>query len=129
MIVDIAGRSIGIFNVENNYHAVRNSCPHRGAPLCMGVVEGFVTGNEPGDFKFDSVGRILRCPWHGWEFNLETGESVFNPHKVWVRRYPVTLEPAEGGEKGDCPEDERVETYPVTIEDSDESGRIIYVHL
>jgi len=49
----------------------------------------------------------LRCPWHGWEFDITSGRSIFNPHRVRVRTYAVIVEP----------DDPAVETYPVTVED------------
>ncbi|MCB0184535.1 MAG: Rieske 2Fe-2S domain-containing protein, partial [Caldilineaceae bacterium] len=63
---------------------------------------------------------ILRCPWHGWEFDITNGQSVFNPHKWRVKTYEVTVE--RGGELvkeqiGADDEDPSVETFPVTIED------------
>ncbi len=41
-IVEVAGRSIGVFNVGGEFFALRNSCPHQGGPLCAGRVSGFV---------------------------------------------------------------------------------------
>lgn len=118
-IVTIAGRSIGIFNLDNAYYAVRNSCPHKGAPLCKGVVTGKVSGDQPGEFNIARDGEILRCPWHGWEFDLKTGESVFNPHAVWVRRYSVDVADVDPA----CDEaDASIETYPVTLEDAPQVG-------
>lgn len=63
----------------------------------------------------------LRCPWHGWEFDIKTGQSVFTPHKVRVKAYDVTVEcyGACGNE-----EEPSLEMYPVTVE----SG-IVTVHL
>lgn len=127
-IVTVAGRSIGIFNLDNTYYAVRNSCPHKGAPLCKGVVTGKVSGDRPGEFNINRDGEILRCPWHGWEFDLRTGESVFNPHAVWVRQYPVDLTdvtpPCEETDAG-------IETYPVTLENSSlgEKRKMLVVEL
>ncbi len=108
-IVNIAGRSIGIFNVRGKFYALRNACPHQGAPLCKGSVHGTATPSRPGEYTWGQEGEILRCPWHGWEFDLTTGKSLFNPHKVRVRRYDVTV--AIAGQ------DPSVETYPVSIED------------
>ena len=128
-IVEVAGRSVGIFNLGNEYFAVRNACPHKGAPLCKGAIDGFVTGEKPGEFTFQRDGEILRCPWHGWEFELKTGESVFNPHKVQVRSYPVSVEiPADGEAKAE--KDPGIETYPVSVEAMQGSPRaMLYVHL
>jgi 3-phenylpropionate/trans-cinnamate dioxygenase ferredoxin subunit len=70
--------------------------------------------SAPGEYVWAREGEILRCPWHGWEFDITTGRSIFNPHRMRVRTYEVTVEAAD--DSGDD-EDERVETYPVTVED------------
>lgn len=106
-IVESAGRSIGVFNVLGTFYALRNRCPHQAAPLCLGAVKGMTLPCKPGQYVWARDGEILRCPWHGWEFDITTGRSVFNPHRVHVRTYEVTVEP----------DDASVETYPVTVED------------
>jgi nitrite reductase (NADH) small subunit len=111
-VVEAEGRSIGVFNVGGNFYGLRNSCPHQAAPLCLGSVKGMAMPSKPGEYAWAREGEILRCPWHGWEFDITTGRSVFNPHKMRVRSYEVTVEPAAGSD-----EDERVETYPVSVED------------
>jgi len=130
-IVEVAGRSVGVFNLDDQYYAVRNSCPHKGAPLCRGIIDGYVSGDQPGHYTIDKPGEILRCPWHGWEFDLKTGESVFNPHKVWVRSYPVSIEagalaPADAA-LCMAEQDPSIETYPVSVEGT--TRPVIYVHL
>ena len=109
-IVEINGISIGVFNVGGTFHALRNRCPHQGAPLCRGSIKGTALPSAPGEYVWAREGEILRCPWHGWEFDLLTGRSVFNPHRVRVKAYEVSVEPAEGQQ------DPAVDTYPVTIE-------------
>src|SRR5690242_17908379 len=94
-IVTVEGISIGVFNVGGTYYALRNRCPHQGAPLCQGSVKGTALPSAPGEYVWAREGEILRCPWHGWEFDLLTGRSLFNPHKVRVRTYEVTVEPPE----------------------------------
>jgi nitrite reductase/ring-hydroxylating ferredoxin subunit len=111
-VVEAEGRSIGVFNVGGNFYGLRNSCPHQAAPLCLGSVKGMTMPSKPGEYAWAREGEILRCPWHGWEFDITTGRSVFNPHKMRVRSYEVTVEPAASPE-----DDERVETYPVSVED------------
>ena len=118
-IIEVNGISIGVFNVRGSYYALRNSCPHQGAPLCRGSVKGTTLPSPPGEYRWGREGEILRCPWHGWEFDLLTGRSIFNPHKVRVRAYEVSVEPAEGDvAEGDPAEedDPSVDTYPVTVE-------------
>lgn len=65
----------------------------------------------PGTLDYSREGEILRCPWHGWEFDVTTGRSIFNPHAVRVRAYPVAVVDADRG-----PDDVRVETFPVSVE-------------
>ncbi|MGH6989321.1 MAG: Rieske (2Fe-2S) protein, partial [Stellaceae bacterium] len=65
----IRGREIGIFNVKGDYYALLNRCPHAGASLCLGRVGGLVLSDGPGEYEILRQGEILRCPWHGWEYD------------------------------------------------------------
>ena len=101
-IVEIAGRSIGVFRLaDGRYFALRNLCPHRGAPLCAGRLLGLYTAEQPYELVLEREGEILRCPWHGWEFDLTTGRSVALPEAVRVKNYPVDVldSPATSVEK------------------------------
>ena len=65
--IEINGKRISIFNIDNTYYAINDTCPHkRTAPLIRG--------------KLDGIG--IKCPNHGYRFDLETGEcniaSAFN---------------------------------------------------
>jgi 3-phenylpropionate/trans-cinnamate dioxygenase ferredoxin subunit len=125
-IVEVAGRSIGVFNVDGEFFALRNSCPHQGGPLCQGSISGFVSSSGPGEYHFERDGEILRCPWHGWEYDIRTGQSLVDPRKVRVRRYDVSLEPAQPSVNATSDSVEEAprfepgpyvaETYPVTVE-------------
>ena len=108
-IVDAGGRSIGVFNLRGELLALRSSCPHQGAPLCLGIILGRTDATRPFEVTYLEDQDIIKCPWHGWEFDIRTGRSVFNPHRVRVRSYEVTVEPAA--------EDPTVETFDVTVED------------
>lgn len=105
-IVNLGGRSIGVFNVGGRYYALYNRCPHKGAPLCEGIVTDGVEGPGRGRYELVKEGEIVRCPWHGWEFDITTGRSWFNPHRVRVRSYDVGVEKLP----------DRVDTYPVEVE-------------
>ena len=113
-IVDLAGRSIGVFNVKGEYFAILNRCPHQGGPLCLGNTLGFLRSSGVGEFHYSRAGEIVRCPWHGWEYDLRTGQSWFDPGHVLVRRYDVSVVPSgfEGLEKGPYV----AETFPVSVE-------------
>ncbi|MBA2247315.1 MAG: Rieske (2Fe-2S) protein [Chloroflexia bacterium] len=115
-IVEAEGRSIGVFNVHGSFFALRNSCPHQAAPLCLGSIKGMTMPSRPGEYIWARDGEILRCPWHGWEFDITTGRSIFNPHRTRVKVYDVTIEQRLDGDLPD-EEDPSVETFPVSIED------------
>lgn len=111
-MVDVAGRQIGLFNVAGEYFAIANRCPHEGASLCKGKIVGLVEASEPGKYRFSRDGEFVRCPWHGWEFDIRTGKSWCDPQRLKVRSFDVTLETS--GERVEGPFE--VETYPVSIE-------------
>jgi len=110
-IVDVGSRSIGVFNVHGDFYALRSLCPHQGAPLCRGTITGTARASQPGEFIWEREGQVLRCPWHGWEFDITSGRSVFNPHRLRVRTYDVTVEQTTEEE------DPSVESFEVTVED------------
>ena len=109
-IVRVNGREIGVFNVKGKYYALRNLCPHQGAPLCLGELTGLAVSDEPGEIEWTREGEILRCPWHGWEFDMLNGRTVFQS-KARVKTYDVQVESATLARLIDG-----VETYPVDVE-------------
>lgn len=118
-IVEVQGRSIGVFNVDGAFYALRNRCPHKGAPLCRGPLMGLVTSPEPYRYELSREGQILRCPWHGWEFDVTNGQSVYNPHRMRVKKYDVSVEPMDpvGAVEADVTdEDPTIPTYRVSVE-------------
>jgi nitrite reductase/ring-hydroxylating ferredoxin subunit len=89
-ILDVDGRSIGVLNVDGRLYALRNRCPHQGAPLCLGAVGPLLTASRPGEYAVGDV-DVIRCPWHGWEFTLADGRAWVEPDKTRVRTYPVEV--------------------------------------
>ncbi|MDP9310984.1 MAG: Rieske 2Fe-2S domain-containing protein [Chloroflexota bacterium] len=93
LITTVNGRSIGIFNVKGKFYALRNVCPHKQAPLCLGSLGGtMVPTDRPGEFEYGLEDRVLRCPWHGWEFDIATGKALFGISDRRVATYPVEIE-------------------------------------
>ena len=109
-IIAVDNRSIGVFNVGGQFYALRNVCPHQFAPLCEGRITGTRVPSEVGEYKWGMDGQIIRCPWHGWEFDITTGRSIFNPHRVRVKSYEVVVE------SGENVAEPSVETYDVEVE-------------
>lgn len=123
-IVRIEGRSIGVFNVSGQYFAVRNVCPHQSGPLCLGYMTGLLEAGEPGEFRYTRRGEMLRCPWHGWEFDVRTGQSWVDPKRLRVRSYPTAVEPGAkliaadppSGAESWVPGPYTAETFTVSVE-------------
>ena len=111
-IVAVSGREIGVFNVHGEFHALINRCPHEGAALCLGPILGRFTADRPGEYRLTRHGEMLRCPWHGWEFDIKTGQSWCHPESVKARTYPVEVVPGEALAKGPFV----AETVPVSVD-------------
>ena len=96
------------------FFALLNRCPHEGAPLEKAACVARLTSPEPGIYQRDRVGEMLRCPWHGWEFDIRNGQSWFDPKRFRIRSYPVAVESGAELQKGPYV----AETFPVHIEDN-----------
>jgi nitrite reductase (NADH) small subunit len=75
IVAEVNGKILAVFNVDGAFHAIDNTCIHRGGPLGEGDVEG----------------SIVTCPWHGWQYDVTTGACVANP-SAKVERYEVRVE-------------------------------------
>ena len=112
-LVDIDGRAIVVFNVKGEYFALLNRCPHNGGSLVEGVITGLLQSAAPGSYQYARQGEIIRCPWHGWEFDIKTGKSFCSAIRARARAFPVHVE--DGGSLVEGPY--RAETIPVHVED------------
>jgi nitrite reductase (NADH) small subunit len=74
--VDIGTKRIALFNIDGTYHAIDDTCTHRGGPLSEGMV----------------VGTEVTCPWHGAIFDVTTGSVLGLPAPRGVRSYAVRIE-------------------------------------
>ena len=77
-VVEIAGRKIALFNVGGKFHAVDNTCLHRGGPLGEGHLQD----------------KVVNCPWHHWGFDVTTGVCETNPD-FKLETFPVKVEGEE----------------------------------
>jgi nitrite reductase (NADH) small subunit len=91
-IITVKNMEIGIFYVDGQYYAWRNMCPHAGAPVCKGRINGTTLPTEVYEYEFGYENQILRCPWHGWEFNLKDGHHLAAGSDAKLRGYPVAVE-------------------------------------
>lgn len=74
-LIEVRGRQIALLRDGDNYHALDNTCTHRGGPLAEGAIE---------------QGEVV-CPWHGAHFDLVTGRPACRPASVEVNTYPVRV--------------------------------------
>lgn len=73
-------------------YALRNTCPHQGARLSDGVVTCTRVSGRVGEYRADRDGRIVRCPWHNWEFDAADGRSLHNPDRARVATYKARVD-------------------------------------
>ena len=91
-VVDVNGRAVGVISVGDEFFAVSDKCPHMGASMCTGSLSGTFVAADPHEYVYGQDDRVIRCPWHGWEFDLETGRSLLEPKRVGLKTYRVTQE-------------------------------------
>jgi nitrite reductase/ring-hydroxylating ferredoxin subunit len=73
--VIIAGTAIALANVDGAFYAIQNECPHAEGPLGEGSMNG----------------SMVTCPYHGWQFDVTTGDCLVNPEAT-IKGYPVQIE-------------------------------------
>lgn len=111
-LVTVKGREIGIFNVNGSFYALANRCPHSGGALCEGEIVGLAQSDGPGDYRIVRKGEFVRCPWHGWEYEISTGQSYCDPKSTVARVFQVSVEAGAELVKGPY----IAETFPVSVE-------------
>lgn len=58
----VNGRIVALYNIDGQFHAIDGICAHAGGPLGEGVLSGC----------------IVTCPWHGWQYEVDTGAMCLN---------------------------------------------------
>jgi nitrite reductase/ring-hydroxylating ferredoxin subunit len=90
LVIDVGETTIGIFRVGGNLYAYLNKCAHQGGPVCQGKIIPRVTEviDERGEshgFAFDEARLHIVCPWHGFEYDIKTGEHPGQPAARLIR--------------------------------------------
>jgi 3-phenylpropionate/trans-cinnamate dioxygenase ferredoxin subunit len=109
-LIQAGTREIGVLRMgDGSFRALRNRCPHKAARICRGIVGGTWPPSAPGELEYSHEGRILVCPWHGFEYDLDTGQELFRPGAPGLRMDPaevidgevwITLRQTESANKG-----------------------------
>jgi nitrite reductase/ring-hydroxylating ferredoxin subunit len=87
-VVAVDGREIGIVRWVDDVFALANLCAHQRGPLCRGTIVSRLDAADPGNMELADGPPVIACPWHGWEFDVQTGRAV------WDDRYRVRTFPA-----------------------------------
>ena len=77
-VIEVAGKTLAVFNCDGKFYATDNTCKHRGGPLGDGSLSG----------------TTVTCPWHGWEYDVTTGVCTLD-ESVKVQSFPVKVESDE----------------------------------
>lgn len=113
------GREFAVVRWRGDFFATSNRCPHMGAKMAGGVVSENIEADQVGVSHVDHEKIMIGCPWHGWQFDMRTGCSTWDPayrilaYKVETDagRVLVNLPQrrrAAGNPAGDTPETEQV---------------------
>ncbi len=118
--VEVAGKALCLMRRGEAFFALADRCPHGGAPLSGGRFTGTVESDGPGSYRMCRMDEMLKCPWHGWEFDIRTGQSWSDPGSTRTRAFAT--ENVEGQELVKGPY--VAETVPVSVD-----GRYVVVDL
>ena len=92
-VVTVADREVVVFRVRGRFYALENRCLHSGGPVGEGLLIGkveAVLGEDKAYLgeRFSDDRLHLVCPWHGYEYDIKTGECV-SDRKLKLRRYKI----------------------------------------
>jgi nitrite reductase/ring-hydroxylating ferredoxin subunit len=73
--IELNGKAIAVFNVDGKFYAINDVCGHRGGPLSEGEIDG----------------TTVICPWHGWRYNVTSGENELVP-ALPTEKYELKVE-------------------------------------
>ena len=112
-LATVKGRPIAVFNLGGEFFGLMNRCPHQGAALCAGDLTGLATVDTPGEYRMSRPGEIIRCPSHGWEFDVHTGQSWCEPSRIKAKQHLVEVVAGDAPVKGS----DTAETIAVAVEE------------
>jgi 3-phenylpropionate/trans-cinnamate dioxygenase ferredoxin subunit len=75
---------------DGRVYVFQTQCPHRGGPLARGAIRAQVSAELPGEMRLDPDHPVVSCPWHNFEFSLETGQARWNS-ELCLRTFPTEV--------------------------------------
>jgi nitrite reductase/ring-hydroxylating ferredoxin subunit len=96
IVAEVDGQEVAVYNVDGEYHAIANYCIHQAGPLCEGgELTGQMAATEDDEWEYTDDGKIVKCPWHAWTFDVTTGKNT-RDERYSVPTYDVDV--TEDGE-------------------------------
>lgn len=95
IITEVKGQEIAVFRHKGEFYALANYCVHQSGPLCEGGLTGYTDmAEDQWDWDYDTEEKYLSCPWHGWVFDITTGQNIKDDAYA-VPTYEVEVEDGE----------------------------------
>lgn len=88
----IGKRNILVWRSNDQFYATREECPHQGVSLACEELSGTMLPSAPKEFEHGLEGRVIRCPWHKWEFDAKSGKALFGTETRHLGTFPVVVE-------------------------------------
>jgi nitrite reductase/ring-hydroxylating ferredoxin subunit len=98
LFIDIKGTEIVVLEHEGEVYAVRNLCPHQYGDVGEGMIERKIVADVPNvgeriQERYEPGKRVIRCPCHGWAFDLDSGDNIADPQNApGIQTYEATVE-------------------------------------
>lgn len=91
--IEIGSRAVLVCRTEEGaVFAVSDDCPHQGASLAAGSLAGTTVSTAPETYEYGRRGEVIRCPWHQYEFDVTSGESLFGERRNRLKCYEISVE-------------------------------------
>ena len=93
VVVSVGNEEVGVFRYQGRLYAYSNTCLHSGGPACEGLIiakveERIREDKTSAGLFFSKTDKHFVCPWHGYEYDLRTGEYV-GDRSLKLRSYQV----------------------------------------
>jgi 3-phenylpropionate/trans-cinnamate dioxygenase ferredoxin subunit len=98
--VEVAGKGLCLVRLGDEFFALADRCPHGGARLSGGRFAAVIESDGPGHYRMCRQDEMIRCPWHGWEYDVRTGQSWSDPKSTRTRAFETQAIEGEALVKG-----------------------------